>query len=187
MIIYQITNLVNKKRYIGQTNFSLDKRMNEHKKQSQKEKPTQYIHRAMKKYGFENFIIEPICECKNQNELDAKEKKCIKKWKTLTPKGYNMLLEASGGDLFTNHPDKEEIRKRISEGTKHGIAHSKKSWSESHKGSKNGMYGRKHSPESIAKMKRNRQGKCLGNDNPMRRPGASNYIKRDKYGQFISK
>ena len=52
-------------------------------------------------------------------------------------------------------------------------------------GKLNGMYGRKHSKESIEKMKLNRKGKCLGDNNPMTRLGACSYIKRGADGKFL--
>lgn len=173
MIIYQITNNVNKKKYIGQTFFSLDKRMQEHIKESRKVKPCLYIHRAIKKYGVENFSFQILCECSSKEQLDFKEKYFIEKENTLVPNGYNLLLDATGGDLFSQHPNKDYVRKRISDGTKAGIARSQKSWSESHKGEKNGMYGKKHSPETIEKMKQNRKGKGCGDRNGMRIQGVA--------------
>lgn len=187
MIIYQLINNVNKKVYIGQTKFEIKKRFAEHIKASKKKNLPLFIHRAIKKYGPKNFSCHKLFECKSQKELDKKEIEFMELYNSLTPYGYNMILKASGGDMFTDHPNKEKIRKRISEGTKRGIAKSKKSWSKSHLGPKNGMHGRKHSKESIEKMKQNRRGKCLGDDNPMRRPGASEYIKRDKNGKFKTK
>jgi len=61
----------------------------------------------------------------------------------------------------------------------------------------NGMYGKNHSKESIEKMKRNRHGKCMGDDNPMRRPEMIKWMKennpmnnkesRDKIAEKLSK
>jgi hypothetical protein len=42
----------------------------------------------------------------------------------------------------------------------------KKSWSESHKGRKNGMFGKKHSIESKELMSKNRKGLSIGDNNP---------------------
>ena len=168
MIIYKATNKTNGKSYIGQSTFDLEKRKGEHLKGSQRQKPKYFLHRAIKKYGMNDFDWEVLAECETKEELDRTELWFIRKHKTITPHGYNMIMMSRGGDLFNSHPNKEDIRKRISEGTKKGIARSKKSWSKF--GKANGMYGRKHSPESIKKMKRNRRGKCLGDNNPMRDP-----------------
>jgi len=187
MIIYEITNNGNQKSYIGQTNFDLEKRIDEHIKASKKRKPPLYIHRAIKKYGLENFSYRMLVECETQQELDETEIRLIKERDTMAPHGgYNMTMNAGGGDNFSNHPNKDEIRKRISEATKRGIARAikegkRKTWAADRKGSKNGMHGRKHSPETIEKMSRNRRGKCMGDENPGR------FQKKDKLGRFTKK
>ena len=185
MIIYKATNKLDGKCYIGQSTFDLDKRKGEHLKCSQRQRPRYYLHRAIKKHGMDNFDWEVIAECETQKELDKTELKSIEQYKSLAPYGYNCVMMAAGGDAFSTHPKREEIRKRMSEGTLKGIAASDKSWS--HFGETNSMYGRKHSPESIEKMRRNRKGKCLGDKNPMRKPGASDYQKRGKNGKFLKK
>jgi len=173
MIIYKATNKLDGKCYIGQSTFDLDKRKGEHLKGSQRQRPKHYLHRAIKKYGMENFDWEVIAECETRDEMNKTEMKFIDKYKSLAPNGYNCVMMAFGGDMFSQFSEtkRERIRKHISEGTLKGIAASDKSWS--HFGKSNSMYGRKHSPESIAKMRRNRKGKCLGDDNPMRKPGVA--------------
>ena len=171
MIIYKATNKIDGKCYIGQSAFSLEKRKGEHLKGSRTTRPRYYIHRAINKYGMDNFTWEVLYECDTQKELDQAELDFIEQYKSLAPNGYNCVMIASGGDTLSMHPKREQIRKRISEGTLKGIAKSDKSWS--HFGKENSMYGRKHSPESIAKMRKNRRGKCLGDDNPMRKPGVA--------------
>ena len=164
MIIYKATNKTNGKAYIGQSTFDLEKRKGEHLKGSQRQKPRYFFHRAIKKYGMDDFDWEILAECETKEELDRTELWFIRKHKTIAPHGYNTVLMSGGGDTFNTHPNKEEIRKRISEGTKKGIARSKKSWSKY--GKANGMYGRKHSPESIKKMEKNRKGLTAGEKNP---------------------
>ena len=164
MIIYKATNKLDGKCYIGQSTFDLDKRKGEHLKNSQRQRPRYYIHNAIKKHGMENFDWEVIAECETREELNKAEVEFIKQYNSLAPNGYNCVMMASGGDTFTNHPKRERIRKRISEGTLKGIAASDKSWS--HPGKENSMYGKKHSPESIEKMRRNRKGLSAGEKNP---------------------
>lgn len=60
-IIYKITNLVNNKVYIGQTERTLKERWGQHKYS----KGCKYLHNAILKYGAESFKIEEI------------EKKCL--------------------------------------------------------------------------------------------------------------
>jgi len=58
--IYKITNSVNNKVYIGQSNCP-SKRWYQHKQEAKKEQPSMVVNQAMKKYGIENFIFEVIC------------------------------------------------------------------------------------------------------------------------------
>ena len=61
--IYQIVNQINGKRYVGKTEFSIEKRFKEHCRDAFKEnneKRPLYI--AMRKYGIENFNIYLIEE-----------------------------------------------------------------------------------------------------------------------------
>lgn len=68
--IYKITNNINKKVYIGQTN-DIDRRFKEHKRCGSYEENEKLLYRAINKYGIDNFsfdIIEgPI---KNYNERE---------------------------------------------------------------------------------------------------------------------
>lgn len=61
MIIYKITNLVNKKVYIGLTTCSLDYRWSRHITESKNVLNTKHLYKSMRKYGINNFIIEKNC------------------------------------------------------------------------------------------------------------------------------
>lgn len=63
--IYKITNNINNKVYIGMTRYTVQKRWQEHKKDCQKKDTHLYF--AMRKYGIENFSIEVIEECKEED------------------------------------------------------------------------------------------------------------------------
>jgi len=154
MIIYKATNKLDGKCYIGQSKFSIERRMNEHLKSSRRPRPRFYIHRAIKKHGIDNFTWEVLAECDTHKELDKAELKFIEQYKSLAPNGYNMVFIATGGDIFSQLPKQKqnEIRKRISEGTKKGLAKSSKS--SANFGEANGMFGKKHSPETIEKMRK---------------------------------
>ena len=61
--IYQITNDINGKIYIGKTEFSLEKRFKEHCQDAFREKcEKRPLYAAMRKYGIEHFHIELIEE-----------------------------------------------------------------------------------------------------------------------------
>ena len=62
-IIYKATNNINGKVYVGQTIFSLDNRRKEHIRLSKANFPRYLFHRALKKYGEENFSWDILEEC----------------------------------------------------------------------------------------------------------------------------
>lgn len=89
--IYKIENLLNGKSYIGQS-IEIEHRFAKHKCA----KDDFYIHRAIRKYGVENFSFKILEEC-NLEELNEKEKYWIKYYNSLTPNGYNMIPGGSNG------------------------------------------------------------------------------------------
>ena len=89
--IYKITNLLNQKSYIGQS-INIEVRFNKHKTA----KDDFYIHRALRKYGIENFSFEIIELC-DLLQLDEKEKFWINYYNSLVPNGYNMIPGGSNG------------------------------------------------------------------------------------------
>ena len=92
--IYKVTNKVNGKSYIGQTIREPKIRWQEHQKRDIN-KDT-YFHRALKKYGIDNFTWEIIEEC-NNSVLNEREIYWIKKFDTFykNEKGYNMTIGGS--------------------------------------------------------------------------------------------
>lgn len=93
-IIYKITNNISGKSYIGQTRTSLADRMRRHYYVARTDAQTG-IDFAIKKYGKENFTVQIICECKNE-ELDEKEKYYIQLYDTYY-NGYNLTLGGQDG------------------------------------------------------------------------------------------
>lgn len=88
-IIYKITNLVNKKIYIGQTVRTLEQRWSEHKHTALKEDKTTYpLYNAMRKYGIKSFTIELIEECDN-SILNDREQYWISYFNSHGNNGYN--------------------------------------------------------------------------------------------------
>lgn len=90
--IYCITNIVNSKKYVGQS-INVDKRVNEHFWKARIENDRSYntaIHQAIRKYGKDNFKVEILEEC-SYEELDLKEQYYISKMNTISPNGYNIL------------------------------------------------------------------------------------------------
>ena len=71
--IYKVTNLINGKIYIGQTCYSIEKRIKQHISEANRGNISNSLfHKAILKYGIENFTFEIVELCKEE-ELDEKE------------------------------------------------------------------------------------------------------------------
>jgi hypothetical protein len=68
-----------------------------------------YLSHAMLKYGKENFAISCVIKCNSWEEMNAKEKFCIRIFNSLAPNGYNLT---TGGDA--NQVYSKETRKKMS-------------------------------------------------------------------------
>ncbi len=99
MFIYKITNKVNGKIYIGLDSGSISrgKRWSTHKGASKKvTQKSMIIHKAMAKYGIDNFSYEIIEICESIDALKAAEAKWIDSFNSNNYKfGYN---RTKGGD-----------------------------------------------------------------------------------------
>jgi group I intron endonuclease len=89
--IYKITNNTNGKFYIGKTSRTINWRFSTHKSASIS--PKDYFHRALKKYGSENFSIICIKEVREDDDINELEKHYIS-W--LNPE-YNLKEGGEGG------------------------------------------------------------------------------------------
>jgi len=106
MIIYQITNTITNDFYIGKTkNFK--ERVYSHKYIANKNKSQTYIHRAIRKYGVENFIFSILEKVESPEILNEREVFWIKH---LKPK-YNMTKGGDGGDTSNSLKYKNSIKK----------------------------------------------------------------------------
>lgn len=94
--IYKITNLLNGKVYIGQS-VDVQARLRAHRTRPFINGHNEYnsvLHRAIRKYGLENFNFELLEECK-QNELNDKECFYIECYNAMVPNGYNVTAGGS--------------------------------------------------------------------------------------------
>lgn len=90
MIIYCITNNLNGKKYIGQTTKAQEQRLRAHKNKARYGVKT-YFYNAIRKHGEQNFTIQTLKVCENQQELDNYEKALIQEHNTINPEiGYNV-------------------------------------------------------------------------------------------------
>lgn len=145
--IYKITNSINDKVYIGQSE-NIERRWKEHEKDSKTKHYALYL--AMRKYGIENFKFEVIEEC-SIKELDEKEIYYIEQHNSYIhakdSNGYNMTL---GGKTTRGCKWTEESKKKSSE------SHKGKTFSQEHKEKiSNAHKGKIISEETRQKIKEN--------------------------------
>lgn len=155
-LIYKIINIVNNKIYIGQTSKTLKERWLTHLAKHSNKKVNLLLYNSMRKHGINNFKIE-LVEIVPTNNVCEKEKFYINFYKSfyIFGKGYNMTLGGENANTITNHPNKNNIIKKMS------VAKL---------GSKNKMFGKKHSEETKNKMKQNHANYKKGNH-----PGAKSF------------
>ena len=109
--VYCHTNIVNNKKYIGQTK--------EHPRERRwgssgtGYKTQQYFWRAIEKYGWNNFKSEILRDNLTKDEADKIEIELIALYDTTNPnKGYNI---SSGGGGPNGVPFSDELKKKFSE------------------------------------------------------------------------
>lgn len=183
-VIYKITNSINNKVYYGQTKSKLpNARWNRHK-YSVNIGCKVPIHCAMRLYGVENFKFEIVCYCDTLEELNSKEIELISLNNTLCPNGYNVMKGGDNYERTEEHrrkigdalrgkkksPEQIEKMSLTRKGVKRGpfTEEHKRKIGDAHRGKKkpqspesiakrvNHMLGKKHSPETIEKMRQAR-------------------------------
>lgn len=120
--IYQYINLINNKVYVGQTN-NIDRRIREHKSNAFNPKSVNYnniIHRAIRKYGYENFAIEILETLPNSSHDLANEREMYwiaQKQSLITQHGYNVVEGGSNSwrSIFSQE-DIAQIKSLITQG-----------------------------------------------------------------------
>jgi group I intron endonuclease len=156
-VIYKVTDITNKKIYIGQTINSICQRKAEHFYKVSIGSKSKF-HNALRKRP-DSFIWETILVCENK-ELDYYEIELINKFNSFL-NGYNSTL---GGDFnpvkihgsyFKGRHHTEEAKRKLSESHKGKVASKelKEKLSLINRGSGNGMFGKKHSEETKQKMR----------------------------------
>jgi len=105
--LYQITNTVNEKSYIGITKLSINERWQVHISNSRK--PKYPLHYAIAKYGSELFSITLLEENADRKHISDLEEHTIQRLKThISENGYNVAKGGYGGDLGTVANDKRK-------------------------------------------------------------------------------
>ena len=107
--IYKVTNNISGKIYIGKTKRKTRDRWLEHVRDA-KNYPLKNIplHKAIIKYGAENFQIETIETNVPEEELNYKEKYYIKKFNSTNSSiGYNATIGGDGGMVSSKLSEKD--------------------------------------------------------------------------------
>lgn len=138
--VYLIENLINGKKYVGITTLDPEERFKSHIKASKAKKLNLcLIHKAIKKYGKEQFLLTTLEQC-FQHELGEREIYWISKMKTFVNDypnlGYNMTL--GGEHSIRGYHHTPETRTLIASAMS---------------GEKNPFFGKKHKESSLMAMK----------------------------------
>lgn len=154
MIVYKATNKINGKKYVGQTSGTLKDRIKDHLKAA-KRGSKYFFHKAIRKYGIDNFWWEIICDCYSQTDMNEQEAWFIEVFDAKVPYGYNLT---DGGDGSNGYHHTEEAKRKISKAMS---------------GKKHPMFGKKR-PEHSEKMRgrkrpdvTERMRKRIGEKHPM--------------------
>lgn len=99
MYLYQITNKINNKKYIGITN-NLEKRWSNERSYPSDPKRRQIIQEAIHKYGADNFDFVVLEKGLSIEEAVLKEEELIHSLDSLVPNGYNVH---PGGEYFPHY------------------------------------------------------------------------------------
>ena len=106
--VYVHTNILNGKRYVGQTGQNQKIRWGNNGKGYRK---CTHFWNAIEKYGWENFNHDILVEGISQEQADEMERMFIHQWKTNDPQfGYNL---DSGGSLNKHHSQETKEKMRI--------------------------------------------------------------------------
>lgn len=93
--LYMVTCRSTGKRYIGITSKKVSTRWRNHVSAALAGSQV-YFHKAIRKYGSRDFVIETLARASSWGELCALERSAIEEHGTLKPRGYNLTLGGEG-------------------------------------------------------------------------------------------
>lgn len=165
--IYLIENLINGKKYVGQTiQNDVNQRWKKHKQVNKKYIGT-CLFNAYKKYGIQNFKFKLLCICFDE-DTNKYEEEYINRYKTLYPNGYNMI---EGGKSRKFTPILRQILSEKLSGEKHPMygkhlsEETKQKLREKNIGKNNVNYGKKLTKEEKEHLSRLAKDRFKNNNN----------------------
>ena len=142
-VIYKISSPKGKV-YIGRTK-NFNGRMAEHKHNALTKNAMYPIHKAIRKYGWDNMTKEIICEVE-ASQAQKLEEQFILAYDAVK-KGYNDTYTGGGGDPWVGRRDTKEYMVWIEK------------MKEINAGENNGMYGKTHRADTLDKLKAKAKGR----------------------------
>lgn len=108
MFVYVIKNAVDGKMYVGKTEKTIQKRWKEHLANARSLRHQEYLYRAIRNHGSENFSVQYLAQANTAEDLNNLERQWIVSLDTTVPHGYNMT---AGGEGVAGTPEVcEKIR-----------------------------------------------------------------------------
>lgn len=113
--VYLIICKINKKKYIGATRKSAAERFLKHCKPGNDNfYLNSYIHRAIRKYGKEQFLVRTLFESNSWKKLCRMEKFFINKHNTKYPNGLNLTIGGDGAVGYRwNNKQKKKLKNTL--------------------------------------------------------------------------
>jgi group I intron endonuclease len=164
--VYKISNIISGRYYIGYST-NIYRRFKVHRsKLKQNCHDNIFLQRAYNLDGEDNFIYDIIHSCDTEEKAKEIELQYLSDL-SIRDMLYNLNFNNSGGDLLTNHPDKEKIREKILKSFANTINKmSKEELKQKYgrPGEINGMYGKTHTEEARKIISEVHKGNvyCLG-------------------------
>lgn len=165
-IIYKITNKINNKIYIGFTHKTAKGRFNQHCyiSKNPNNKSFSILHKAIKKYGRQNFLYNTVYMSNNKDEVLSKEDTFIKYYNSLLPNGYNIIKGGSMPPSWSGKKHKNITKQKISDALT--LFYSKPQNKIKHQKENNPNYGHKWSNELKNHLSKQKIGKYINGNNP---------------------